>query len=77
MVPGLAERDQQATELRRRDLLAEAAWERRLAAGAARTDGGARRSVGALLLRLGGWMRGPGDTAAIPAPAIDASGAGS
>ncbi len=61
MVPGLSERDAGAAELRRRDLLADAARERR--AGASGPGGlpagvALRRRVGVALVRAGTWLQG-------------------
>ena len=62
MVPGLSERDARAAELRRRDLLAEAARERRadaVAAGRALPGGHALRGrAGTALVWAGAWLQG-------------------
>ncbi len=77
MVPGFGERERLAVELRRRDLLAEVARERLATSDGPRRSGGLRWSLGALLLRLGGWTPGASGAVVVsPMPAVEAPGAG-
>ena len=77
MMPGFGERERQALELRRRDLLAEVARERLATAGETPSSGGSRPSLGGLRRWVGGWTRGAADGVAVmPMPAVEAPGSG-
>ena len=83
MVPGFTEREAQAAEMRRQDLLAYAARERLAqahaqppaAGGSVPGHGSARRQVGAALVRIGQRLRhaaGPAVGDVTPAPEVTA-----
>ncbi len=68
MVPGLTERDCQAAELRRRDLVAQAAWRLPLPEPGSVRHGrpsllAARRSLGAFLVSVGRRLQGGAELA--------------
>ena len=79
MFPGLSERERLAVEMRRQELLAEAMRGQRLPSPAGHRSHDAvsewRRSLGAALVRLGGWVQGAKRSAAAPLPAADPVGA--
>ena len=69
MVPGFTERECQAAELRRRDLLAQAAWDRSLPAPRSFRDGrpslvaAACHGIGAGFVRVGRRLQGGAELA--------------
>ena len=78
MFPGLSERERLAVEMRRQELVAEAMREQRLPSPVGHRSHDAvsewRWSLGAALVRLGGWVQGAKRSAAVPLPAVDPVG---